>query len=161
MSSISDFLSKNARPDRVKQFEQMSAGKSKQEVRELEMAMLEPEPIPEYMGEELRYIINSEFAVKFIFKDQEEMDFFGKFVKIAVYHERSITNMKIIMDLFHSIENGEISYDKKTGKFTCLKGDIATETVKETIKPVAETAKEPENNVVISPGRKLLRRTTG
>lgn len=160
MSSISDFLSKNARPDRIAQFEKMSAGKSKQEVREMEMEMLEPEPIPEYMGEELRYILNSEFAVKFLFKDQEEMDFFGKFVKIAVYHERSITNIKIILDLFHAIEKGEISYDKKTGKFTCLNAGVV-EVAKETSKPVAAIAKEPENNVILSPGRKLLRRTAG
>jgi hypothetical protein len=95
----------------------MSGGLPKSEVRELEMEMLGPEPIPGYIGEDARYIVNSEFSVRFIFKNQEEMDLFGKFVPIATYRERSITNIKIILDLFRAMDARKITYDKKTGVF--------------------------------------------
>jgi hypothetical protein len=114
---IEEFLSKGAKPDPVRQFEKLSAGKNKEEVRELEMAMLTPEPIPQYVGEEQRYIMNSEFTVKMVFASQEDMDFFGRFIPIANYMEKSITDLKIMFDLFRSIDAGKISYDKKTGVF--------------------------------------------
>jgi hypothetical protein len=137
---IEDFLSKGAKPDRVEQFEKLSVGKPKEEVRILEMEMLEPEPVPEYIGEVMRYVMNSEHTVKFVFRNQEEMEFFGKFIPIAKYQENSITDIKIILDLFHAIEAGEVSYNKGNGRFSIVAKENEIEQ-----KPSA-------------PGRKLLRR---
>lgn len=137
---IEDFLSKGAKPDKIRQFEQLSLNKPKEEVRILEMEMLEPEPIPEYVGEVIRYVMNSEHTVKFVFKNQEEMDFFGRFISIATYQENSITDIKIILDLFRAIDAGEILYNKSNGKFLIVAKEKAIEQ-----KPSA-------------PGRKLLRR---
>jgi hypothetical protein len=117
MANIDSFLSKKARPDRVKLFEQASNGKTKEEVREMEMQMLEPEPIPPYTGEEIRYIVNSEHTVKFVFPNQEAMDLFGKHIPITTYIEKSVTDLKIIFDLFRAIDAGTIVYDKKFGHF--------------------------------------------
>lgn len=107
------------RVNRVQQFDSLSSKtENKEELRELEMKLLTPEPIPEYVGEERRYHINSEHSVKFVFSSQEEMDFFNRHIPIAEYKEKSITDIKIILDLFRAIESGDISYDKKSGCFT-------------------------------------------
>lgn len=127
---ISKFLKGNSRPNRVEQFNKLSENvTNKEELRELEMALLTPEPIPPYAGEERRYIVNSEHTVKFVFPNKASMDFFGRFIPIAEYKEKSVTNIQIILDLFRAIDNGEISYNKKTGEFLFLgEKDTAPET---------------------------------
>lgn len=114
---IEQFLSKGSRPNRVEQFERLVEGKSKEERRKIEMEMLRPDPIPPYIGEERRYIVNSEHTVKFVFASQDEMDLFGKYIPIASYIEKSVTDLKIIFDLLNAIENGHIVYNKKNGTF--------------------------------------------
>lgn len=155
---IDDFLSKKARPDRVALFEKMSAGKSKEEVRKLEMEMLEPEPLPMYTGEEIRYIANSELSVRFVFKNEEEMELFGKYVPIATYLERSVTDIRIILDLFRSMESGKITYDKKTGKFCLTDFPHLADTKKHPAPEINQEKKEDNNEENESPLRKLLRR---
>lgn len=115
---ISELL-KLKRRNKVEQFDALSNKvENKEELRDLEMNLLTPEPIPEYVGENRRYFINSEHSVKFVFSSQEEMDFFSKYIQITEYIEKSITDIKIILDLFRAMELGEISYDKKLGKFS-------------------------------------------
>lgn len=139
---IDDFLTKASRPDRVKQFEKMSAGKSKEEVRELEMALLEPEPLQQHIGEEHRYVVNSEFTAKVVFKCQEDMDFFGEHIPITNYIEHSITELKIFFDLFKWMDDGGVSYDKKSGTFTVT--DKKIEVVKNEVQAPAVIAEQPE-----------------
>ena len=127
-NKISSFLSGNAKSiSSVKKFEEASKGKSKEEIRQLEMKMLKPEEMPKYTGEKIRYIINSKLSAKIIFHDQEEMDLFQKHVSFAFYQGTSITNFKIITDLFHALEAGTITYDKKTSQFSMGSGEIKNE----------------------------------
>ena len=115
---IDEFLGAKSRPDKVRQFEHMSIGKTKAEVRELELNMLMPEPLQGHIGEERRYFMNSEHSVKMVFRCQEDMELFGEFINITEYIEKSITDIKIIMDLFRAMKTGKITYNKKAGEFT-------------------------------------------
>jgi hypothetical protein len=135
---IENFLSQGAKPDRIKLFEKMSIGKTKQEIRDLEMEMLEPEPLQQHIGEERRYVVNSEFSAKVVFRNQEDMDFFGRFIPITNYIEHSITELKIIFDLFRWMDAGGVSYDKKSGIFTVTDKKIVEVKQDEVQKPVAE-----------------------
>lgn len=159
MNKIENFLAKNARPDKMKQFEAMTAGKSKEEIRQIEIEMLEPEPIPLYVGEEHRYIVNSEHTVKFIFANQDEMDFFGKHIPISSYIEKSVTDLKIVFDLLKEIENGSIIYNKKSGTFQLtsqpeqIEGEIAN-----AVSDKTETIPAPENETKTGGFRRFLRR---
>lgn len=159
MNKIENFLAKNARPDKIKQFEAMTAGKSKEEIRQIEIEMLEPEPIPLYVGEEHRYIVNSEHTVKFIFANQDEMDFFGKHIPISSYIEKSVTDLKIVFDLLKEIENGSIIYNKKSGTFQLtsqpeqIEGEIAN-----AVSDKTETIPAPENETKTGGFRRFLRR---
>ena len=117
MRRIDDFLSKGAKPDKVAQFAKLSEGKTKEEIRSLEQNMFKPEALQENIGEQRRYIVNSEHTAKFVFRSKEDMDFFDKHIQISFYMERSITDIKIILDLFRAMDAGQISYDKKTGNF--------------------------------------------
>jgi hypothetical protein len=155
VAKIDDFLGKNSRPDRLKQFEKLSAGKTKEEIRILEMELLEPEPIQQHIGEERRYVVNSEHSVKMVFKSKEEMDFFGRFIPIAEFKEKSITDIKIILDLFLAIDSGTVSYDKKTGNFVFLPdGDLGL--------PEPKSEKKVEGTEIetksVTPIRKFFRR---
>lgn len=117
MAGIEKFLKKNIQ-DPVSKFESLSKGKSEKEKRELEQKLLKPKPVPTYTGKNIRYILNSDFAIKLVLSSQEELDLFGKYVNITEYKGRSITNYQIISDLFKALENEEIKYDKESGKFT-------------------------------------------
>lgn len=131
MAGIDKFLTKK-REDPVKKFETLSKGKSEKEKRELEQKLLKPNPIPTYTGKNIRYILNSDFAIKLVLSSQEEMELFGKYLNITEYKGKSITNYQIISDLFSAIENGEIKYNKETGKFSL--GEEKNETKKPSLK---------------------------
>ena len=136
-TGIEKFLSKNARKDRVERFEELSKGKTKEEIREIEVALLRPDAIPDYVGELSRYALNQDTTVKLVFKTKEDMSLVGKYMNITAYIEPSISDIKIILDLFNALEEGRMKYNKKTGEFTFV------ETVIEEVAP---------------PTRKLFRR---
>jgi len=117
MAGIEKFLKKKMQ-DPVSKFESLSKGKSEKEKRELEQKLLKPKPVPTYTGKNIRYILNSDFAIKLVLSSQEELDLFGKYVNITEYKGRSITNYQIIKDMFNALENEEIKYNKESGKFT-------------------------------------------
>lgn len=151
---IADFLSKNSVPDKVATFAKLSQGKSKEEIRNLEMELLAPEPIPTYIGEARRYVMNSEFALKIVFKDQEEMDLFGSIIPIASYMENSATDIKIILDLFKAINSGTVSYNKKSGEFTLNKKEKSLQGDSEAKKGVENGRAQGEGKAV----RRFFRR---
>jgi len=122
----------------------MSQGKTKEEVRNLEMNLLVPEPIQEHIGESLRYVVNSEHTAKIVFKTQEDMDFWGKHIPITNYIERSITELDMIFALFRWIDSGKVVYNKKTKDFT-----ITTE--KEEKDEIQAVMQEPEQIAVQQP----------
>lgn len=158
---IEQFLSKGSRPNRVEQFERLVEGKSKEERRKIEMEMLGPDPIPPYIGEERRYIVNSEHTVKFVFASQDEMDLFGKYIPIASYIEKSVTDLKIIFDLLKGMDAGEITYEKKTGRFQFNINTIKGET--DVIEHPAETelqgpTDEPDPEQPSTPLRRFFNR---
>lgn len=153
---ISAFLKKGSVKSKTEQFEDLSAQvNTKEELRELEASLLTPDPIPLYVGEGKRYLMNSEHTVKFVFKDKAEMEFFGRFIPIAEYKEKSVTNIQIILDLFRAIDNGEIFYDKKSGNFQFNSQDKRES---ESSQPQSEAISGKEENIEHPTRRKLFRK---
>lgn len=168
-ATIEKFLSKNARRDRVAKFEELSKGKSKEEVREMEMSLLKPDAIPDYVGEARKYIPNSETTVKLVFRNEAEMELVGKHLSINTYIEPCISDIKIIIDLFTAIERGEISYNKKSGQFAMVEKGSANEkkpplkrsqsSATEKITPgLVKGTGEPISDEKTNPLRRFLRR---
>lgn len=144
---IEKFLKKGAREDRVDKFERLSKDKPKEEVREMEAALLKPDVIPDYVGELSKFVRNADTTVKLVFKSKEDMELVGRHLVITAYIEPSISNINIVLDLFKAIEAGKISYDKKTRAFTF------NETTKNNVINIDEIPNNAEE-----PKRKLLRR---
>jgi hypothetical protein len=164
-ATIEKFLGQNARRDRVAKFEELCKGKTKEEIREIEMALLRPDAIPDYVGEVTRYNINSETTVKLVFKNETEMALIGKYLSINTYIEPCISDIKVLVDLFGAMEKGDITYNKKAGLFSFRENESnmnknnSFEHTEKVIESVNEknTAKSPGKNEP-SPLRRFLRR---
>jgi len=155
MAGISKFLSPGARKDKVERFEELSKGKTKEETRALEMALLKPEPVPDYIGRAERYVANSELAVKIVFSSQEEMDLVERHIAIPNYKERCISDLKLFLALFRALDDGQIVWDKRNQKL--FFPDSKPEEEKQPT-PI-EKSKAPEAPPINPVVRRLLRRS--
>lgn len=154
MAGISKFLSPGARKDKVERFEELSKGKTKEETRELEMALLKPEPVPDYIGRAERYVANSELAVKIVFSSQEEMDLVERHISIPSYKGRCISDLKLFLALFRALDDGQIVWDKRNQKLLFPQSQTEEEPSPQPVK-IEATPEVPSNPVV----RRLLRRS--
>lgn len=118
MAGIDSFLGGDRHNERVKKFKNLSVGKSKEEIRELEMLLFKPDESTDYTGEVVRHNINSEFAVKLVFSSQEEWDLLNKYFVVGHYIEKSISKLKLLIDMLKALDNGQLSYNKKDGSFS-------------------------------------------
>lgn len=94
-------------------------GKSNEECREIELNLFPPEKLPPYTGKKSLKCSLGTRTVKLIFPNEEELELFGKYFKILTYVENNVPNIKMLMDLIHSLESGELEYDKEGRKFSC------------------------------------------
>lgn len=114
MSTILSFLGKSS--NRVERFERLKKSKSKEEVRKLEQALLEPEPIPEYTKEQPTNKGMHALAVKLFFNEQKDYDLFCKHFKVSQYIEASCYQLDILLALLKALEKGRLVYDEEKRK---------------------------------------------
>jgi len=114
MVGINDFI--GGQKSRVDRFEKASKGKTKKERRALEQKLLKPEKIPPYTGPAPTAEGIDQFAVRIILPGRDEFDLFEKYFKVSYSVEKSVSNLALLISILESIEQGEIQYDKETGK---------------------------------------------
>lgn len=108
--------------DRVKRFEKLASGKSKAEIRELEMALLKPEPTRDYVGEVSKFIPLGDRTLKIVLPNTESYQLLGKYFKITQYIEKSIPNLNLLLDFLRWMDTGALTYDDKTRTFSYHSG---------------------------------------
>lgn len=121
MSGIDKFLGVNRHADTVKKFNKLSKGKSKEEVRSMEQQMFKPEPLPDFFGEESRFVIHGDYTLKMVIPNEETWNLIGRHFTITNFVEKSIAKIDMLVDFLKLLDSGEVTYDKKTRRFNFSK----------------------------------------
>jgi len=100
-------------------FEELSKNvKSKKELRLLEMNLLRPKPIPEYMGPKPTGL--SDFkkqSLLLTFQDKKYVDRFSKFFRVNRYIENNTHNVEFFVELIRLFESGRLIWNEDKKKY--------------------------------------------
>lgn len=113
--SINKFL--NIKDNTIEKFNKVAKGKSKEEVRELEMKMLKPKGLEKYFGEipNISIVDISEHAsLKIVFESKKLYDLFCKYFTVRTYVENNICDLSLLEKFLNLLEEGILVYDRKT-----------------------------------------------
>lgn len=113
MGKMSDFFSSDGQnPSRVKRSAALSEGKSKTEKRNIEQAMLKPEPIVAYVGREPGTFSDVESRkITFVVPNDRYVDVIKKHFKVSSYMGLNIRNVEKIIAFLDALEEGVLRYD--------------------------------------------------
>ena len=116
MPDITKFLGKTSREeDILKQFTKLvEKATSKIGIRELELRLLKPKPIPIYTGPKTGRTNFKQRSLLLVFKSKTYIERFKKFVKINTYNTNNTYHVELFVELIRLLEDGrlEFSYDK-------------------------------------------------
>jgi hypothetical protein len=99
----------------LKLFKKNRGKKSK--LRELEMQLLKPEPIPKYRG---AAPVKSEFKQRTIicaFPNPEHVKHWADHFKVATYIDNNTWDVDFLIELFNHLESGRLIWDKSQKKY--------------------------------------------
>ena len=113
---VANFRSFTKHSERLKQFQELAKGKTKEERRKLEMEMLKPEESSPYTGPQPTRGVISEVTVKLVFPNKEAFSLFDRHFPIRKYIEQSVSDLKLLIAFLRSLEEGSLTYDKKTDR---------------------------------------------
>lgn len=111
--------------NRTVRYQNESQGMTEPEKRELEMELLTPEKIPDYIGEtticdvehpDRKQAPIASMSVKLVFPGQESLDLFSKHFKVSQRIEASLLEMSKLLAVVQLLEDGKVIYDSKTNK---------------------------------------------
>ncbi len=105
---------------RIKRFDELIVGKSKTEIREIEMKLLVPRPIPKYTGPAPRDVDFKLRAIKFVFRNRDEVELIKRHVKVSHYVENNSQDVAVIVAIFKAIDEGRIKFDGKDFSFVLI-----------------------------------------
>jgi len=99
------------RSDKAKNFSKVTKGKSKNEIRKAEEALLKPEPLEIYKGEKTKH--RSELASRkaiIVFKDKKQQKLINELMSVreSVNGEVYITDISMLENLAKAVRNGEM-----------------------------------------------------
>jgi hypothetical protein len=106
---------------KVPKFLRLSKGKKAREKRDLETHLLQPEKIKPYTGKKPTAQAKEPLlkaTVKFVFAKEEEMALVKKHLPVSVHVENSVSNHGLLIALLNEVDQGNITYDKKTKSVT-------------------------------------------
>ena len=109
----------------VEKFLELSKGKTGKEKRELEQRLLKPEKIKKYTGTKVPKTSKEPLlksTVKFVFTKKEELELMKRTLPVSKHVEMSVSNHGLLIALLREVDEGRITYDKKTQKVTVVKG---------------------------------------
>ena len=120
MRDITQFIKKRSHEESlIKKFISLSKKvKSKKELRELEMKLLRPKPIPKYMGQ--RTSGRSPFKKRSIiitFPNEGYIDKISKICRVGKYIENNTSDSGFIVEILNLFESGRLVWDKKKQKY--------------------------------------------
>lgn len=129
MVGISELL--GGQESKVVKFERLAKGKSLKERRKLEQTLLKPDKIKPYTGEKpgpqaKEPLLKS--TIKFVFAKKEELALIKKHLPVSIHVEQSVSNHGLLIALIREVDEGRITYDKKTKLLTICSSRDETHT---------------------------------
>jgi hypothetical protein len=119
MAGMSDLL--GGQEAKVPKYLRLAKGKKAKQKRELEQHLLKPEKIKPYVGKKPSAYAKEPLlkaTIKFVFTKKEEMDLIQKLLPVSQHVEMSVSNHGLLIALLKEVEEGNITYDKKTKSVT-------------------------------------------
>lgn len=111
---ITKFVSKKNREDNVMgKFHKLIKGKSDAEVREIEMRLLKPMPIPAYKGPKPVRANFKRRTLRLAFQKKSIVDRYEAFIKVNKYVENNTHDVDLFIVLLEHLESGRIIWDGK------------------------------------------------
>ena len=91
--------------------------KSKSEIRELELKLLKPKPIPPYHGPKTGRTSFKQRSLLLVFSSKAIIERFKQFVKINTYNTNNTYHVELFVELLRLLENGRLRYSDKENRF--------------------------------------------
>lgn len=109
---------KTGEENQLARFQKMiSKQKTKQDLRNLEMHLLRPKPIPVYKGKRTGRTDFQKRTILFTFPDKLQIDRLAKFFAINTYIQNNIYDVEFLMELIRLMEKKRIAWDKTKKRF--------------------------------------------
>jgi hypothetical protein len=106
---------------KVPKYLRLIGGKNAKQKRELEQHLLKPEKIKQYVGNKPSAYAKEPLlrsTVKFVFTKDDEMALVQKLLPVSHHVEMSVSNHGLLIALLKEVDEGNITYDKKTKSVT-------------------------------------------
>jgi len=121
MTKITEFIGggkKTLEADIVKRFAELIKGKGKKEVRDIELSLLKPIPIPHYKGKRPSKLTDlNKRRVTIYFQNEKVLMRFSRFIKIQTYIENNIHEIGLLLELLKLLEGKKLIWSEKEGHF--------------------------------------------
>lgn len=118
---ITTFVSKKSREQNVMaKFEKLIRGKSDKEIREIEMQLLKPAPVPAYRGPKPVRADFKRRSLRLAFPNKSAIKRWAKWIRISQYVENNTHDVAIFMELLKLLENDRLAWDPKKKRFYVL-----------------------------------------
>lgn len=119
MPDITKFLGKTSREgDILRQFAKLvKKATNKQSIRELELRLLKPKPIPKYNGPKTGRTDFKQRSLLLVFKSKTYIERFKKFVKINTYNTNNTYHVELFVELVRLLEDGRLEFSYSNKRF--------------------------------------------
>ena len=91
--------------------------KTKQSIRDLEMHLLKPKPIPKYKGKRIGRTDFQKRTILFAFPDESQINKLAKFFIVNSYIQNNIYDVEFLIELMNLMEKKRITWNKEKKRF--------------------------------------------
>jgi hypothetical protein len=99
---------------RVQRFAKAAEGKTKEEVRDLERALLKPDVLTPFTGKKPPKSSVEQRTVKIIFETDEDMELFRQFFRVNAFKEQNTRELGPIIALVDALNRDVVRYNQQT-----------------------------------------------
>lgn len=118
---ITTFVSKKTREKNVmEKFEKLVKGKSDKRIREIEMRLLKPAPVPAYRGPKPVRADFKRRSLRLAFSSKTVIERLSKYIRISQYVENNSHDVGMFLELLKLLERDRLAWDPKRKRFTVL-----------------------------------------
>jgi hypothetical protein len=114
---ITKFVSKKSRELSImEKFHKLIKGKSESEIRDIELALLKPKPLPIYKGSKVGRSQFKKRSITLTFPAESWIDKFADYFKVNKYLDNNSYDIEFLMEIFRLFDKGRLRWDKDTKK---------------------------------------------
>lgn len=116
---IAKFLGRASREsDILGQFKRLvKKAKTNEELRELELRLLKPKPLPPYHGPKTGRTDFKQRALMLVFSNKTFIERYKQFVKINTYNTNNTYHVELFVELIRLLEDGRLEFSYKDNRF--------------------------------------------